>query len=420
MSKHSHDTQPGPLTYCQVCFSEDLELVVDLGHQPLCDSLLTAAELNQPETSYPLRLVRCKACTLTQLDYVVPGEIVYHRAYPYRAGITREVVEHHTESAAQLVQNLKLDAKALVVDVGCNDGTLLGAVKAHGVRVLGIEPTDIAKIALAAGVPVVQSPFTEKVADEIVRGEGHASVMTATNVFAHMAPLGEVLRGAVRLLKSDGIFMTETHYLVDVLRGVQYDTIYHEHLRTYSLRSLVKLYEQYDFTVVDAYRVERYAGTLRVFAQKGRGRPVGANVARLLADEEAFGLGGPAVYARFRDRTYEARNRFLEFALDAQAKGLRMVGNSCPGRCSTLLNFSAISRDMMPYIAEQPTSMKIGLHLGGKHIPIVDNEVLFREQPDYVVLLAWHYAEPIRKLLRERGLRSKLVVPLPEFRVLDN
>ena len=416
----SHDTAPGPLTYCQVCFSEDLELVVDLGHQPLCDSLLTKEQLDHPETSYPLRQVRCKACTLSQLDYVVPGDIVYHRGYPYRAGITQEVVLHHTESAAEMVKSFGLDSHSLVVDVGCNDGTLLRAIQAHGVRVLGVEPTDIAKIAAAAGVPVVQKPFTEAVAKDIVGEHGEASMMTATNVFAHMAPLGEVLRGAQRLLKRDGLFMTETHYLADVLRTAQYDTIYHEHLRTYSLRSLVKLYEQYGFTVVDAIRVDRYAGTLRVFAQKGRDRTVRPSVATLLASEAALGLDRPEIYQKFRDQTYEAKMRFLEFALQAKAKRESLVGNSCPGRCSTLLNFTGITSDLMPYIAEQPTSMKLGLYLPGKHIPVVDNEILFREQPDYVVLLAWHYAEPIRRLLRERGLKSKLVVPLPEFRVLPD
>jgi hypothetical protein len=316
------------------------------------------------------------------------------------------------------VKNFALDAKSLVVDVGCNDGTLLRAVKSHGVRVLGVEPTDMAKVAAAAGVPVVQQPFTEAVAAEIVREHGEASMMTATNVFAHMAPLGEVLRGAQRLLKSDGLFMTETHYLLDVLRTAQYDTIYHEHLRTYSLRSLVVLYEQYGFTVVDAVRVDRYAGTLRVFAQKGKDRPVKASVGELLAQEQAFGLDKPEVYTRFRNQTYEAKDRLLEFALRAKEKGERLVGNSCPGRCSTLLNFTGITPDLMPYIAEQPTSMKLGLHLPGRHMPVVDNEILFREQPEYVVLLAWHYEKPIKKLLRERGLKSKLVMPLPEFRIL--
>ncbi|HJQ34220.1 MAG TPA: class I SAM-dependent methyltransferase [Pyrinomonadaceae bacterium] len=414
-----HDVQPGPLTFCQVCNSEDLELVIDLGHQPLCDSLLRAEELTEPETSYPLRLVRCRVCSLAQLDYVVPGEVVFHRGYPYRAGITKEVVDHHAASAAEIVTKYGLGADSLVVDIGSNDGTLLNAFKQQGVRVLGVEPTDIADIANANGVETVKSPFTEALSRELARDYGKAAVMTATNVFAHMAPLGEVIRGIRHLLDERGVFMTETHYLLDIIRGVQYDTIYHEHIRSYSLKSLVHLFDANGFTVVDATRVQRYAGTLRVFAAKGRGLQVSDSVTRLLAEEESFGLHGPAVYQTFRERSYRAKNELLDLALKVAARGERLVGNSCPGRSSTLLNFTGISKDLMPYIAEQPTSLKLGLHLPGKHIPVVNNEILFREQPDYVVLLAWHYAEPIGRLLRERGLKSKFVIPLPEVRVVE-
>lgn len=414
-----HDAQPGPLTSCQVCNSQELELVIDLGHQPLCDSLLRPDQLNEPETNYPLRLVRCLVCSLAQLDYVVPGEIVFHRNYPYRAGITQEVVDHHEESAAATIEKYGLNSESLVIDIGSNDGTLLGAFKRRGTRVLGVEPTNIADIANANGVESIKSPFTEALSHDIARDYGKASVMTATNVFAHMATLGEVIRGIHHLLDDRGVFMSETHYLLDIIKGVQYDTIYHEHIRSYSLKSLVHLFEANGFTVVDAMRVQRYAGTLRVFAAKGKGVPVSDSVAQLLAEEEEFGLYGPEVYETFRERSYRAKNDLLELALDANRKGLRLVGNSCPGRCSTLLNFTGIGRDLMPYIAEQPTSLKLGLHLPGKHIPVLNNEILIKEQPDYVVLLAWHYAEPIARLLRERGLRSKLIVPLPDVRVLD-
>ncbi|HZI46144.1 MAG TPA: class I SAM-dependent methyltransferase [Pyrinomonadaceae bacterium] len=414
-----HDVEPGPLTFCQVCNSEDLELVIDLGHQPLCDSLLRSDQLNQPETNYPLRLMRCRVCTLAQLDYVVPGEIVFHRNYPYRAGITQEVVDHHRESAAESVKHYGLTADSLVVDIGSNDGTLLTAFKNQGVRVLGVEPTNIADIANANGIETIKSPFTESVATDIQRDYGNASLITATNVFAHMAPLGEVIRGIKRLLKDGGLFMSETHYLLDIIKGVQYDTIYHEHIRSYSLKSLVHLFEANDFTVVDAIRVERYAGTLRVFAAKGKNLPRSESVTRLLAEEKEFGLHEPEVYKTFRERSIRAKNDLLKLALEVTERGDKFVGNSCPGRCSTLLNFTGISRDLMPYIAEQPTSLKLGLYLPGKQIPVLNNEILLREQPDYVVLLAWHYAKPIAQLLRERGLKSKLVAPLPDVKVLD-
>ena len=413
-----HDIPVGPIEHCQVCGSADLELVIDLGHQPLCDSLLSAEQLNQPEQSFPLRLYRCLQCSLAQIDYAVDGSTVYHREYPYKSGVTKELVEYQGESSKTTINDFSIEPNSLVVDIGSNDGTLLKGFKAQGMRVLGVEPTNIAKLANEDGIETIQEFFVEKLAHEIVQEHGQASVVSSTNMFAHMTALGEVTRGIRTLLKDGGIFVCEIHYLLEIIRGGQYDTIYHEHLRSYSLKSLITLLEMYDFTVVDARQVNRYGGSLRIYAAKGKGHPVRDSVAKLLAEEEAFGLYRPEPYEKFRENAKTTRWDLVSMAMDAKRSGASFVGNSCPGRSSTLLNYCGIDRELMPYIAEQPTSLKLGLHLPGKHIPVVDNEILFREQPDYVVLLAWHYWEPISQQLRDRGLESKLVMPLPDVKVL--
>jgi len=413
-----HDVKIGPIRRCQVCGSDSLDPVIDLGHQPLCDSLLTAEQLDGPEPTFPLRLVRCPVCGLGQLDYAVDGSVVYHPAYPYRSGITREVVQH-MEGLADFVVGLGVGAGAFAVDIGSNDGTLLGAIKRRGARVLGVEPTNIAQIARAAGVETVQSLFTEKLARDIVKEHGHADLLTATNMFAHMTMLGEVMRAAEALLRDGGAFVIEAHYLIEILRKGQYDSIYHEHLRSYSLKSLCMLFSMYDFTVVDAEVMDRYSGTLRLTARKGNGHAAQARVGELLDAEIRFGLFEPKIYRDFVDRVQRARADLLGLALDSWRRGLRLVGNSCPGRCSTLINYTGIDRSLMPYIYEQPTSLKLGMYLPGKHIPIVNNARLTEEKSDYVVLLAWHYAEPIMAELRGRGVKAKLVIPLPELRIVE-
>jgi 2-polyprenyl-3-methyl-5-hydroxy-6-metoxy-1,4-benzoquinol methylase len=413
-----HNVKAGPLRHCQVCGSSDLALVIDMGHQPLCDSLLTNEQLNQPETYYPLRLLRCASCTLTQLDFVVDGATVYHQDYPYRTGITRELAEYQLAMARSLAKSYALGPQALVVDIGSNDGTLLSGFKQQGTKVLGVEPTRIARIAQEAGIETIHSCFNEVVANDIARSHGKADLMTASNVFAHMAPLGEVILGIVALLKDDGAFVLENHYLVDVLQKAQYDTIYHEHIRTYSLRSLVKLFAYYGMTVFRAERVSRYGGNIRAHVCKNQ-RPVESSVNDILRLEQELGLDRPEIYATFRRKAELSRDRLLAFAVAAVTSGKRFVGNSCPGRANTLLHYCGIGVGLMPYIAEQPASLKKGLFSPGKHIPVVDNEILFREQPDSVVLLAWHYSEPIAADLRRRGLKSTLIVPLPECEILD-
>lgn len=421
MSKLNHNVQPGAITQCQVCGSERLELIIDLGHQPLCDSLLTAAQLNEPEDYYPLRLFRCLECSLAQIDHAVEGSVVYHPGYPYRSGITKELVAHQRSVAADVVREFALPRDSLVVDIGSNDGTLLKGFKDLGMRVVGVEPTDIAKIArFENGVETVQAFFNEKTARDIASQHGQARVMTATNVFAHMTGLGDVMRGVSALLEPSGLFVTESHYLPEIIKGVQYDTIYHEHLRSYSLKSLVSLFSQYGFTLIHTQVVNRYAGSLRVIASKGKDRPARPSVSAMLAAERDAGIYDRPVYDQFRERTRRARDELLRLALRAQDEGAMFVANSCPGRGSTLVNYTGLGRDLMPYICEQPTSLKVGLHLPGKHIPIVTNDRLLKDQPEYVLLLAWHYADAIVAELRGRGLRSKLILPLPEVRILEN
>jgi hypothetical protein len=416
-----HDLAAGKVSRCQISGSLDLFEAIDLGHQPPCDSLLSAEMLNGPETTYPLRLLVCPTSGLAELDYVVDGTLIYFPEYPYRSGISKPLADYQRSFADRIVARFDLSPTDLCVDIGSNDGTLLTGFRRHQVRTLGIEPTNIAQLAREEnGIETVQSFFTEAVAQAVLSSAGQAAIVTMTNVFAHMASLGEVMRGLDALLAPRGVFVTESQYLLDVLAKNQFDGIYHEHVRTYSLKSLVTLFPQYGMEVFDVERGDRYGGNIRAYVARRGVYPVDPRVANLLAVEQEARLFDPASWADFRRRVDVQRDRFVEFAYRALAQGKSLVANSCPGRCSTLLNYFGIDRHLLPYIAELPGSLKLGKFLPGKHIPIVHNSRLFAEQPDYVVLLAWHYAEFMVAALRRQGLRSRFVVPLPEFKVLDD
>jgi SAM-dependent methyltransferase len=308
----------------------------------------------------------------------------------------------------------------LIVDLGSNDGTLLAGFKEHGMKVLGVEPTNISKIANQSGIETVQKFFTADIANEVKTKYGGASMIIATNMFAHMASIGEVMSGIETLLKDDGVFVFENHYLLDVIQGGQFDTIYHEHLRTYSLKSLIKLFSYYDFTITDVERGSRYGGNIRVHVTKGKNRPVSENVTTLLDLEEDSGLYKLETYRKFAERVKKAKKDFVNFLLKVKNDGKTVVANSCPGRSVTLLNYYGVDTDLIPYIAEQPTSLKLGMFLPGKLIPVINNEILVKEQPDYVILLAWHYAEPIMEQLKIRGLKSNFIIPLPDLNIVKN
>ncbi len=402
-----HDVKPGPLHHCQVCGSHDLRLLIDLGHQPPCDSLLSQHDLTQPEMTYPLRLNQCEICSLAQLDYVVEPSKVYPNSYPYRAGISWPVVAAHKQMASSLVDRF---GTGLCVDIGCNDGTLLAQFARLGCGVMGIEPTDIARYARESGIPTVQGFFTQAIAWNISSNHGKAHIITMTNVFAHMADLGEVMRGVCEMLADDGVLVIENHYLLDILERNQFDSIYHEHVRTYTLKSLMLLFSQYDLEVFDVQRVPRYGGNIRVFIGRNGRHAIATSVRELLRKEEAAGLSDAETWQRFLVRVLDGRDAFMEFAYHSE-----LAGCSAPGRASTLLNWYGVNDHLMPWTGELDGSLKIGKYIPGCHIPVVHNRRIAEEQPEYLVLLAWHYADEIEARLRREGVKSTLVLPLPEL-----
>ena len=417
--KINHDVPVGKLDYCQITGSKNLFEVIDLGHQAPCDALLTEEMVGQPETRYPLRLMMCPESGSAQLDYVVDGSVIYYPEYPYRSGISKPLEIYQRAFADDIVKKFGIPVGSLCVDVGSNDGTLLTGFRRNGMKTLGVEPTNMARLAREHNqIETIQSFFTEAVAHDIVKDRGHAKVITMTNVFAHMAPLGEVMRGLTELLDPKGIFISESQYLLDVLEGTQFEGIYHEHIRTYSLKALVTLMPYYGMEVFDVGRASRYGGNIRIYVARKGVYPVNSRVGDLLLQEDRAGLFSPKAWALWRQRVAENRLKFMELAYTARKSGLRFVADSCPGRGAVLVQYYGIDKTLMPYVAQLPGSEKLGKYLPGTHIPIVDNKIILEEKPEYIVILAWHYSDYIIEQWRAKGLKSKFVLPLPEFKII--
>ena len=416
----AHDLNPGPLSACQICGSEPLLPILDLGHHAPCDSLLWPAQLRQCERTYPLNLVRCSDCGLVQIDYVVSPEELFFPDYPYRSGITASLVSKLRSTAPTIMERFGVAPGNFAIDIGSNDGTLLSGFRDAGMRVLGIEATNIARIANENGIETIQAFFDEDRGRQIAAVRGKAQIVTAANMFAHVARLGSLIRGVEHLLDRGGVFVTESHYLLDLIDTVQYDSVYHEHLKYYSVKSIVRLFDYYDFTVVDVDRIGNYGGSIRVYAAKGKGHKVRESLTQLLAEEERRGLYEAPVYDRFVTQVRQSKTDLQQLLIGAKGRGERVVGVGSPGRASTLLNYCRVDADLMPYIAEQSTSLKLGLYMPWSHVPIVDERRMFEEQPEYAVMLSWHYWQDIVTKLRAKGLRSQIVLPLPAVQVLEH
>ena len=233
-----HNAKDGYLNTCQISGEDNLKELIDLGNQPLSDTLIEKENLSKEEKNFPLKILRSPTLGHSQLNYIVPHNELYHADYPYRPGITKEIIEHHTEQAKKNKQKYKLNENELVVDIGSNDGTLLKCYKKLNLNVLGVEPTNMADVASKDGVETIKAPFDLKIAKEVSKKYGKAKLMTATNVFAHMSTLGSVMEGVMELLSDDGFFIIENHNMRDIIKHNQYDTFYHEHIRNYSFISL--------------------------------------------------------------------------------------------------------------------------------------------------------------------------------------
>ena len=421
MAKATPGVVPGPLDRCQITGSKNLFEAIDLGFQPSAGALLSKEELRAPETQYPLRLMVCPESGLGQLDYVVDPKLLFSTTdYVYRTGISKPLQEHLKALTTEIGEKLALQKKSLCIDIGSNDGTLLTGFRSQGMKTLGIEPTNMAKVARKENkIPTIQAFFSEATAKEAAKKHGRADVITFTNVFAHVADLHDVMRGLARLLKKDGAIITESQYLLEVFEGNQFDQIYHEHVRIYSLKSLVKLFPLYGMEVFDAYHMKTREGSIRVYAGWKGKHPISQNVKKILDAEVKAGLFTPAAWAKFRANVEKSKQEFLELAYSAKKQGLKLVADSCPTRGVVVMNYFGLGTDLIPYIAQLPKTEKVGKYMAGTHNPIVSNERILKDKPDYILILAWHFADFIIKNWKAQGVKAKFIVPLPEFKVID-
>ncbi|MEK7100768.1 MAG: class I SAM-dependent methyltransferase, partial [Patescibacteria group bacterium] len=337
-----------------------------------------------------------------------------------RTGISEPLRDHLKLLSEEIVSTWNIPKKSLCVDVGSNDGTLLTFFRDQGMKVAGVEPTNMAKIANKENkIPTLQSFFDTKAAKSVVEKHGKAKVITFTNVFAHMATLGKVMNGITKLLDKDGMVVTESQYLLDIFERNQFDQIYHEHVRIYSLKSLVTLFPYYGMEVFDAKRVTTREGSIRVYAGWKGAHLINPNVARLVQAEEDAGLFSPDGWEKFRTGVEKSKLMLGELAYKAKKKGELLVADSCPTRGVVVMNYYGLDTTLMPYISQLPGTEKVGKYMAGTHNPIVSNEILLKDQPEYVVILAWHFADYIIKNWRAKGLKSKFIIPLPTFKIVE-
>ena len=403
---------------CLVCSSAAVREFLDLGATALANDFLTPEELAAPEPKFPLRVGFCDDCGHVQLTARVPPGAMFTE-YLYVSSASDTLKAHFDELSRILVGRHRLGPDDLVLDIGCNDASLLACFRRRGVRTLGVDPAEnLAGFATGQGIDRFQGFFGAATAREIVARWGQAGLITATNTFPHIPDLDDFVRGIDVALAPGGAFVVEAHYLVDLLDQLAFDTVYHEHVSYWALGPMVRLFERHGMRPVDAERLPIHHGQLRVTVQRaGAGEPR-PGVGEILALERARGIDRFETYEAFAARVRRIRADLRRLLAGLKAEGRRVAGYGAPAKASTLLEYLGIGPDLLEFIADR-SRLKQGRFTPGTRIPIVAPERLLADPPDYLLLLAWNFADEIlaqQAAFRERG--GRFIVPLPEVRIM--
>jgi hypothetical protein len=410
--------QSRPIVQCQICQSDRLTPVLFLGYVPPVNTMPPVGERALEQPAFPLELFRCEACTLVQIGLEVDAEVLFPYSYPYLSGTTKILRENFAELYREASSLLPVTPNDLVVDVGSNDGSLLINFKEAGHRVLGVEPSRAGEVARGRGIETLTKYFGLELATRLRAERGPAKIITAANVFAHIGDVHNVTKGVVEWLADDGVFISESHYLLDLIETLQYDTIYHEHLRYYALGALEVLFSRHGLEVFHVKRIPTHGGSIRVYAARPGRYPVQASVTERRAHEKSFGLADGSALGTFAARVARSKLDLYRLLAGLKKEDIRIVGIGAPSRASTLINYVGLDDGIMDAVMEVSGSHKLRKFIPGTRIPVVDEAALYSEQPEYAVLLSWHIADELALNLRKRGYTGKFIVPLPEPRII--
>lgn len=410
------------ISSCQFCKSKNLKKVLDFGKTPPANSFLRKDQLKKNEAIFPLQVYLCGNCYLLQLGHVVDPEILF-KNYVYTSSTSPVFVKHFEDYATEVFKRFHLNKESLVIDIGSNDGILLKPFKALGVKILGVDPAEnLANLATMEGIPTLPKFFDSKLAEEISKSAGQADIVTANNVFAHIRNLDEIVEGIKILLKDNGVFIFEVAYLGDFLEKNYFDTVYHEHLFYHAIRPLNKFFKRHNMIIFNVEKTPTHGGSIRIFVKKTKAKYLIENsVQKTIKDEIKNGLGKESTYLNFSKRVEENKNKLLKLLNNIKSQGKRIVGYGAPAKGNTLLNYFGIDTKFLDYIVDD-SPLKQGLYAPGTHIPIISLDVFSKRlKPDYMLILAWNFAEPImEKLSNFSQSNGRFIIPVPEPLEISN
>lgn len=402
---------------CRSCGGSRLDVILAFEPTPIADALLNAEDLAAPEIRIPLTLVFCRNCALVQILETVPPEVLFCRNYPYFSSVSPALMAHFRRSAETLMSNRKLGSTSLVLEIASNDGYMLRNFVERGIPVLGIDPAQgPAARAGEAGINTMCTFFTQGLASELRADGRRADVVLANNVLAHVPDLNGFVAGIGLILRDDGVAVIEVPYLIDMLAQGEFDTIYHQHLSYFSITALVPLFARHGLSLNHVERTSIHGGSLRVFVEHHSAPD--DSVRNAIFQEAILRVDSTPLYYEFAQRVERTKATVKALLAALKSDGATIAGYGAAAKATTFLAYLKIERSLLDFIVDLSPD-KVGLFMGGNHIPILPVAALREKRPDYLLILAWNFAdEIIRQQSGYRAMGGKLIVPIPELRVI--
>lgn len=403
---------------CRICNGTDLVKFLDFGKMPLAGGFIKPEDAGQDE-AYPLAVYFCRTCKEVQLLDVVAPEILF-KDYRFLASTTKTLSTHFSNYAKEMKERF-LSEDSFVVEFGSNDGVLLKPFMDIGVEVVGVEPaSNIAEIARSKGCIVINDFFNQESAQKIIDQYGQADMVCANNVFAHIDDMHEVMKAIKMLLKPDGVYVFEVHYLLDLLNTLQYDMIYHEHLMYHSFTALTYLLDIFDMEIFEVKRTPIHSGSIRIYSRNKNDRKenIDSSVGEILKLEKEAGLDKEGTFFKFAQAVIKKGVEIKNMVEKLKSEGKKIVGYGASGRAVIHMNFSSLGKDRIDYVVDE-SAERIGRLIPGVHVPIVSPEIFRKDKIDYAVLFAYNYEKEI--LEKEKDFiktGGKFIIPIPEIRVV--
>ena len=405
---------------CRLCDRKNMFNFLDLGFHPPSDQFKKKKEIDSPTLYYPLKVYSCKSCGFKQLNYIVKPEILYQQNYPYESSLTETGKKHWKEFADSIVKNYNLTKNDLAVDIGSNTGILLEAFKNNKLKIAGVDPAaNICKIANRRNIPTINSFFNKSVVTRILKKYGKAKIITGTNVFAHVNDLKLFLKNIKKLIdKKKGVFAIEVPYFLNLVKNLEYDTIYHEHLSYITVIPLIKFLKKFNLEIIDIQEKDIHGGSIRIFISEKGNYKKKKSVNKICKAEIKARLNSKKVLLNFQKKVTKNRLDLTSLLTKLKKAKKNIVALSAPAKGMTLLNYAKLDSEFLDYATEK-SKIKQGLLAPGVNIPIYSDQKILKTKPDYALLLAWNFSkEIIKNNIKYLKTGGKFIIPIPKVKII--